>query len=42
MKQTAFSLASKQITLYEQPGPNVIFFQPVDDHDEEALDHQAA
>ena len=42
MKQTAFSLASKQITLYEQPDPNVIFFQPVDDHDEEALDHQAA
>ena len=42
MKKTAFSLASKQITLYEQPDPNVIFLQPVDDHDEEALDNQAA
>lgn len=40
MKKTAFSLASKQITLYEQPDPKVLFLQPVDDHDEEALDNQ--
>ncbi|MCH5352509.1 MAG: esterase [Acutalibacter sp.] len=42
MKKTAFSLASKQITLYEQPDPSVIFFQPVDDHDEASLDNQVA
>ena len=36
------SIASRQITLYEQPDPDVIFLQPVDDHDEKALDKQAA
>lgn len=35
-------IKSRQITLYEQPDPGVIFLQPVDDHDEEALDGQIA
>ena len=42
MNKTAFSLASKRLTLYWQPDPRAIFFQPVDDHDEEALDRQVA
>ena len=42
MNKTTFSLASKQLTLYEQSAPSVIFLQPVDDHDEEALDDQIA
>ena len=35
-------IQARQITLYEQPDPGVIFLQPVDDHDEEALDGQVA
>ena len=42
MDKTAFSLSSKQLTLYGQPDPVVIFLQPVNDHDEEALDDQIA
>ena len=35
-------IKSRQVTLYEQSYPGVIFLQPVDDHDEEALDGQVA
>ena len=42
MNKTTLSIASKQITLYEQPAPAAIFLQPVDDHDESALDNQVA
>lgn len=35
-------IGSRAVTVYEQPDPDVIFLQPVDDHDEEALDGQIA
>ena len=42
MEKIKSSLDSRQLTLYEQPDPRVIFLQPVDDHDEESLDNQIA
>lgn len=42
MQKTTFSMESKTLTLYGQPDPQVVFLQPVDDHDQSGLDAQAA
>lgn len=35
-------IGSRAVTVYEQPDPDVVFLQPVDDHDEQALDNEVA
>ena len=42
MNKITLTIDAKQVMLYEQPAPAAVFLQPVDDHDEQALDGQAA
>ena len=41
-EKVRLSVGSRAVTIYERPDPAVIFLQPVDDHDEQALDDEVA
>ena len=40
MQKEVFPLEGRRVTLYRQEDPRLIFFQPVDEHDEKLLDRQ--
>ena len=41
-EKVRFHMGSRAVTVYGHPDPEVVFLQPVDDHDEEALDGEIA